>query len=75
MVGYADGTVTVCRTDRDTDADIETESSSRTFESDLEALVLQAFGEGKDIEGVWDLEYEPDELPDWTVTIDRKDGL
>jgi len=67
--------VTVCRTDRDTDADAETESASQPFESKLEALVLQAFGEGKEIEGVWDLEYEPDEIPDWTVTIDRKDRI
>ena len=63
------------RTDCDTETDIETESASQPFESELEALVLQAFGEGKEIEGVWDLEYEPDEIPDWTVTIDRKDGV
>jgi len=63
-------------TDRDTDRDaVEDGGSDRTFESELEALVLRAFGEGKDIEGVWDLEYEPEELPDWTVTIDRKDGI
>ena len=65
----------MCRTDRDADAKVETESGSQSFESELEALVLQAFGEGKEIEGVWDLEYEPDEIPDWTVTIDRKDGV
>jgi len=65
----------VRRTDFDTDADVETEAASQSFESDLEALVLQAFGEGEDVEGVWDLEYEPDEIPDWTVTIDRKDGI
>ncbi|MFC7079895.1 hypothetical protein [Halorussus caseinilyticus] len=64
------------RTDRDTDREaVEDGAPDRTFESELEALVLRAFGEGKDIEGVWDLEYEPEELPDWTVTIDRKDGI
>lgn len=61
--------------DRNADGGIETESADQTFENELEALVLQAFGEGKNVEGVWDLEYEPEEIPDWTVTIDRKDGL
>ncbi|NEU56330.1 hypothetical protein [Halorussus sp. MSC15.2] len=63
-------------TDRDTDrGTVERGSSDPSFESELEALVLRAFGEGEDVEGVWDLEYEPEELPDWTVTIDRKDGI
>ncbi|MFC4448204.1 hypothetical protein [Halorussus aquaticus] len=63
-------------TDRDTDrGTVEREASDRSFESELEALVLRAFGEGEDVEGVWDLEYDPEELPDWTVTIDRKDGI
>ncbi|WP_276301679.1 hypothetical protein [Halorussus lipolyticus] len=62
-------------TDRDTDRAIEGDAVDREFERELEALVLQAFGEGKEIEGVWDLEYEPDEIPNWTVTIDRKDGI
>lgn len=61
-------------TNRDTDGEsVEEESADRTFERELEELVLRAFGQGKEIEGVWDLEYEPEELPDWTVTIDRKD--
>lgn len=62
-------------TDRDTDGGIESDAENREFEAELEALVLRAFGDGEEIEGVWDLEYEPDELPDWTVTIDRKDGI
>jgi hypothetical protein len=66
---------TVRQIDRNADGGIETESADQTFENELEALVLQAFGEGKNVEGVWDLEYEPEEIPDWTVTIDRKDGL
>jgi len=53
----------------------ETETDDTTFEEELEELVLRSFGEGKDVEGVWDLEYVPDEIPDWTVTIDRKDGI
>ncbi|WP_202935103.1 hypothetical protein [Halorussus amylolyticus] len=43
------------------------------FQEELEELVLRSFGEGKDVEGVWDLRYAPEEIPDWTVTIDRKD--
>ena len=65
-------------TNRDTDGEAveeEEESADRTFESELEELVLRAFGQGKEIEGVWDLEYDPEELPDWTVTIDRKDRI
>ncbi|NHN59320.1 MULTISPECIES: hypothetical protein [Halorussus] len=63
-------------TNRDTDGEaVEEESADRTFERELEELVLRAFGQGKEIEGVWDLEYEPEELPDWTVTIDRKDRI
>lgn len=50
-------------------------SDEATFENRLEDLVLGAFGDGEEVEGVWDLEYEPDGIPDWTVTIDRKDGL
>jgi hypothetical protein len=61
--------------DRDTDEDVETNVADREFEGELEELVLKAFGDGKEIEGVWDLEYEPDEIPDWTVTIDRKDRI
>ena len=66
---------TVRRTDRDTDGEVETNAADREFESELEELVLKAFGDGKEVEGVWDLEYEPDEIPDWTVTIDRKDRI
>ncbi|WP_435174783.1 hypothetical protein [Halorussus sp. AFM4] len=62
-------------TNRDTDGEAVEEEADRAFESELEELVLRAFGEGKEIEGVWDLEYEPEELPDWTVTIDRKDRI
>ncbi|UPV74544.1 hypothetical protein M0R89_00395 [Halorussus limi] len=62
--------------DRDTDREaVDAEDSDRTFESELEELVLRAFGEGEDVEGVWDLKYAPEEIPDWTVTIDRKDGI
>jgi hypothetical protein len=53
----------------------ETDTDDPTFEEELEELVLRSFGEGKDVEGVWDLEYVPEEIPDWTVTIDRKDGI
>jgi hypothetical protein len=67
--------ITVRGADRDTDGNIETDAEKREFESELEELVLRAFGEGKEIEGVWDLEYAPEEIPDWTVTIDRKDGI
>ncbi len=67
--------VTVRGADRDTDGNIETDAGKREFESELEELVLKAFGDGEEIEGVWDLEYEPDEIPNWTVTIDRKDGI
>ncbi|WP_137287400.1 hypothetical protein [Halorussus salinisoli] len=67
---------TVRGTDRETDGDaVDGEASDRTFESELEELVLRAFGDGKEIEGVWDLEYDPEELPNWTVTIDRKDRI
>ncbi|WP_128476018.1 hypothetical protein [Halorussus pelagicus] len=63
------------RADGDTDGElVEVSTDGPRFESELEALVLGAFGDGEDVEGVWDLEYEPDEIPDWTVTIDRKDG-
>ncbi|PSP55423.1 hypothetical protein BRC82_05645 [Halobacteriales archaeon QS_1_67_19] len=65
---------------RGTDSDVDGNVASagrddQSFEDELEALVLRAFGEGKDVEGIWDLEYEPDEIPDWTVTIDRKDTI
>ncbi|WP_167599455.1 hypothetical protein [Halorussus marinus] len=49
------------------------DTADPTFKEELEALVLRSFGEGKEVEGVWELEYVPDEIPDWTVTIDRKD--
>ena len=53
----------------------EIESADDAFREELEEFVLRSFGEGKDIEGVWDIEYGPDEIPDWTVTIDRKDSV
>ncbi len=73
---YAVSSGTVRGADRDTDGEpVEAGDSGRTFENELEDLVLRAFGDGEEIEGVWDIEYEPDEIPDWTVTIDRKDGI
>ena len=53
----------------------EKEPTEATFQEELRELVLRSFGEGKCVEGVWDLEYDPEELPDWTVTVDRKDSL
>ena len=53
----------------------ETSNANQRFEAELEELILSSFGSGEEIEGVWDLEFGPDEIPDWTVTIDRKDGL
>lgn len=53
----------------------ETTNTNQNFEDELEELILSAFGSGEEIEGVWDLEFNPDEIPDWTVTIDRKDSL
>jgi hypothetical protein len=75
-VGYGTPSSTVRGADRDTNGErVGAGDSGRTFENELEDLVLKAFGEGEEIEGVWDIEYEPDEIPDWTVTIDRKDGI
>ncbi|WP_192498413.1 hypothetical protein [Halorussus halophilus] len=50
-------------------------TANQDFEAELEELILSSFGSGEEIEGVWDLEFGPDEIPDWTVTVDRKDGL
>jgi hypothetical protein len=76
MVEYARAVSTVRGPDRERDDEpAEADDSGGTFENDLEELVLRAFGEGEEVEGVWDLEYAPEEIPDWTVTIDRKDDI
>ena len=41
------------------------------FKSALRNLVLEAFASGETVDGVWELESVPDEIPDWQITIER----
>ena len=42
-----------------------------TFERDLEALILEAFTKGADLEGTWDIELAVDAAPNWTIEISK----
>lgn len=44
------------------------------FELALRSLVLESFARGAAVEGTWDIELEPSDVPDWTVEI-RKTSL
>lgn len=66
------------RTDPDIDGSVgkaDAETHDEEFQSALELLVLRAFADGEEVEGVWDIEYDHEDLPDWTVTVDRKDRI
>ena len=51
--------------------DILEEASVATaeFELALRSLVLESFARGAKVEGVWEIELEPTDVPDWTVEI------
>lgn len=38
---------------------------------ELRTLILEAFANGEDIEGLWEISSVPDEIPDWDVSIQR----
>ena len=41
------------------------------FKSALRNLVLEAFASGETVDGTWELDSVPDEIPDWEITIER----
>jgi hypothetical protein len=43
------------------------------FDSELRDLVLTAFAEGAEVTGERAVTTVPDKLPDWEVTIERRD--
>lgn len=51
--------------------DILEEASVATaeFELALRSLVLESFARGARVEGIWEIELEPADVPDWTVEI------
>lgn len=47
----------------------EASVATAEFELALRSLVLELFARGAKVEGTWDIELEPADVPDWTVEI------
>lgn len=45
------------------------------FAEELRDLVLRAYANGVDIEGLWEADTEPSGLPSWDVTIQSADPI
>ncbi|MFC7080924.1 hypothetical protein [Halorussus caseinilyticus] len=49
------------------------DADERDFERELRDLLLTAFAEGVEISGERELRTVPDRIPDWRVTVERRD--
>lgn len=47
----------------------EASVATAEFELALRSLVLESFAGGARVEGTWEIELEPTDVPDWTVEI------
>jgi hypothetical protein len=47
----------------------EASVATAEFELALRSLVLESFALGARVEGTWEIELEPTDVPDWTVEI------
>lgn len=48
-------------------------SDPSEFEIILRRVILEAFASGETVEGTWNIESVPDEIPNWSVEITRFD--
>lgn len=52
----------------------DTDTETPPFERELEALILAAFARGAPIEGRWEIIVPVSAAPNWTVTIEKRNG-
>ncbi|EMA42248.1 hypothetical protein [Halobiforma nitratireducens] len=53
---------------------METDNNTddRSFEDELERIVLAAFARGDPVEGQWTIDVPVSSAPDWTITVEKR---
>ena len=50
------------------------DASENDFERELRDFLLTAFADGEQVTGEWQVETDPEMMPNWRVTVERTDA-